>query len=220
MTDRAQRLQQLKDLHNSLLNTAKETFCPALRWAMSCLAGGPGVDEMRRIVNRVCLGAGSIEDGQRLRSYIETLESRAVPLAQPTREHVLDPQSSNLETLRALVRHQLEMDDALGVRSADWNRAAREALAVAVETPAELSKYERAVEFLRDIADLAGTTKRKQAGCEIAAHALAQLGESRSSEKAPAEPWCDACMGAHVPGDKSIGCPVKTTERKTDGEPV
>jgi hypothetical protein len=29
--------------------------------------------------------------------------------------------------------------------------------------------------------------------------------------KAPAEPWCDACMGAHVPGDKSIGCPVKTS---------
>ncbi len=43
------------------------------------------------------------------------------------------------------------------------------------------SDYDRAIEFLRDIADLAGTTKRKQAGCETAAHALAQLGEERES---------------------------------------
>lgn len=45
------------------------------------------------------------------------------------------------------------------------------------------SKYQRAIWFLQDIAALAGTTKRKQAGCEIAAHALAQLGEPHSSEK-------------------------------------
>jgi hypothetical protein len=37
MSDRAHRLQELNDLHNSLLNTAKETFCPALRWAMDKL---------------------------------------------------------------------------------------------------------------------------------------------------------------------------------------
>lgn len=42
-------------------------------------------------------------------------------------------------------------------------------------------KYRRAVWFLQDIASLAGTTKRRQAGCEMAAHALAQLGEPRAS---------------------------------------
>jgi hypothetical protein len=52
-----------------------------------------------------------------------------------------------------------------------------------LETTTGPGKYERAVWFLQDIASLAGTTKRKQAGCEIAAHALAQLGEPRSSEK-------------------------------------
>jgi phosphatidylethanolamine-binding protein (PEBP) family uncharacterized protein len=38
-------------------------------------------------------------------------------------------------------------------------------------------KYRRAVWALYDIKALAGTTNRKQAGCEIAAHTLAQLGE-------------------------------------------
>lgn len=35
--ERSLRLRQLNDLHNSLLNTAKETFCPAIRWAMDQL---------------------------------------------------------------------------------------------------------------------------------------------------------------------------------------
>lgn len=52
-----------------------------------------------------------------------------------------------------------------------------------VETTTEPSKYQRAVWFLQDIAALAGSTKRKQAGCEIAAHALAQLGEPRESSE-------------------------------------
>lgn len=57
-------------------------------------------------------------------------------------------------------------------------RDRREAVC-AMEYDELASSYQRAIEFLRDIADLVGTTKRKQAGCEIAAHALAQLGESR-----------------------------------------
>lgn len=35
--------------------------------------------EMRALVNRVCLGVGSVEEGQKLRAYIEELESRVTP---------------------------------------------------------------------------------------------------------------------------------------------
>lgn len=26
----------------------------------------------------------------------------------------------------------------------------------------------------------------------------------------PKAPWCEACMGEHVPGDQSFGCSVRT----------
>lgn len=35
--ERTLRLRQLNDLHNSLVHTAEEAFCPALRWAMDRL---------------------------------------------------------------------------------------------------------------------------------------------------------------------------------------
>lgn len=35
--ERAFRLRQLNDLHNVLVNTGREKFCPALRWAMDQL---------------------------------------------------------------------------------------------------------------------------------------------------------------------------------------
>jgi hypothetical protein len=43
-------------------------------------------------------------------------------------------------------------------------------------------QYQRAIWCLQDIAALAGTTKRKQAGCEMAAHMLAQLIEPRERD--------------------------------------
>lgn len=43
-------------------------------------------------------------------------------------------------------------------------------------------QYQSAIWCLQDIAALAGTTKRRQAGCEIAAHMLAQLHEPRERD--------------------------------------
>jgi hypothetical protein len=35
--EKSLRLSQLNDLHNQLVNTEQEKFCPALRWALSAL---------------------------------------------------------------------------------------------------------------------------------------------------------------------------------------